>query len=69
MHGKPDAVLTVQLWYRAAGSALLKDDDDIAVGKAGRFHVEISVKSKILLLDMLFLRGLSQDTVDKKALG
>ena len=40
--GIADAVLAAQLRYRAAGLGLLKDGNDLAVGKAGRFHVELS---------------------------
>ena len=42
--GIADAVLVAQLWDRAAGFGLLEDSDDLAVGKAGRPHVELSVK-------------------------
>jgi len=41
--GAADAVLTAQLRYGAAGFGLLEDGDDLAVGKAGRLHVELSV--------------------------
>ena len=41
--GVADAVLAAQLRYRAAGFGLLEDGDDLAVGKAGRLHVELSV--------------------------
>jgi len=41
--GVANAVLAAQLWYWAAGFSLLEDDDDLAVGKAGRLHVELSV--------------------------
>jgi hypothetical protein len=38
-----DAVLAAQLRYWAAGLGLLQDGDDLAVSKAGRPHVELSV--------------------------
>jgi len=41
--GVVDAVLPAQLWYWAAGLGLLENGDDLAVGKAGRLHVELSV--------------------------
>ena len=44
--GVADAVLAAQLRYRAAGFGLLQDGDDLAVGKAGRLHVELSVSSR-----------------------
>ena len=44
--GVDDAVLAPQLRYRAAGFGLLEDGDDLAVGKAGRLYVELSVLSR-----------------------
>src|SRR5690606_30416521 len=41
--GIADAVLTAQLRDWAAGFGLLVDGDNLAVGKAGRLHVELSV--------------------------
>ena len=41
--GVADAMLAAQFRYRAAGLGLLEDGDDLAVGKAGRLHVELSV--------------------------
>lgn len=42
--GVADAVLAAQFRDRAAGFGLLEDGDDLAVGKAGRLDVELSVK-------------------------
>jgi hypothetical protein len=39
-------VLAAQFRYRAAGFGLLQDGDDLAVGKAGRLDVELSVLSR-----------------------
>ena len=41
--GVADAVLAAQLRYRAAGIGLLEDGDDLAIGKAGRRHIELPV--------------------------
>lgn len=41
--GVADAVLPAQLRYLATGFGLLEDGDDLAVGKAGLIHVELSV--------------------------
>jgi hypothetical protein len=38
-----DALLAAQFWYCAAAFSLLEDGNDLAVGKAGRLHVELSV--------------------------
>jgi len=36
-------MLAAQLWYRAAGFGLLENGGDLAVGKAGGLHAELSV--------------------------
>ena len=36
-------MLAAQLWYRAAGFGLLENNDDLAVGRAGSLHAELSV--------------------------
>lgn len=41
--GVADAVLAAQLRDRAAAFGLLEDGDDLAVGKTGRLHLELSV--------------------------
>jgi hypothetical protein len=41
--GIADAMLAAQLGNRTAGFGLLEDGDDLAVGKAGRLHLELSV--------------------------
>jgi hypothetical protein len=41
--GVADSVLPAQLGNGAAGFGLLEDGDDLAVGKAGRLHVALSV--------------------------
>jgi len=50
-------VFAAQLWYWATGFGLHEDGDDLAVGEAGRLHVELSIlNQQILLLNALFLR-------------
>ncbi len=40
--GVADAVLAAQLWDWRAALGLLEDGDDLAIGKTGRFHAELS---------------------------
>jgi hypothetical protein len=35
-------MLAAQFWYRAAGLGLPENGDDLAVGKAGGLHAELS---------------------------
>lgn len=40
--GVADAVLAAQLWDWRAALGLLEDGDDLAIGKTGRLHAELS---------------------------